>query len=525
MSEVRNEVRTEDKKVGASGITMFFKGLKNYFLQIKDAVKSVNGNEPDENGDILINSVPYAQNLESDSSQRSIGTFIARMAGGNASISDGDAWLMIIKGNNVHDGFVPESITMNVVPVERAEPITAVIDRDAFVEAVSESGTITLTYTTEWSSDPEIYGITVEGTPENGDVITVEYVKEERGTITVANPQSLISTGWNLYNHTEGYAKVLKYVNGYRIDGTYTSLQFSATIDGTKTDIVVTDGNFDIPDDGFVWVTGGNSSDTAIYATWEDWTEGYSGDFETYTASEVNLSVVMAQKFPNGLLKAGSVVDEINLNLGQAISRVEIMNYNETNLIMAKASGREFEYDEDYIYLARLSAVVSSVSINGNFMCSDHGIEFFSQTDVPVDTEVLYGNNLKNKVERNMLTISQQILTEEQKKQKQQDLGITSELSSLLVVEKIKLFDNTTIVVNGFISQEFSITPKEGYTAIGIVGVEIRNATNDGVGSSLISYNMCYLRSTTKAYVQMRNNSTNPAKLQMNVFILFVKNQ
>ena len=148
----------------------------------------------------------------------------------------------------------------------------------------------------------------------------------------------------------------------------------------------------------------------------------------------------------------------------------------------------------------------------------------FIGTSVPLTASALYGQDLKNKLRRDVLTISQQNLTDTQKAQVQQNLGITPVLSSLLVVEKRKLFDNTTIAANGYISQEFSITPKEGYTAIGIVGVEIRNATSGGVGSSLISYNMCYLRSATKAYTQMRNNSTNAAKLQMNVYVLFVKN-
>lgn len=397
--------------------------LEATYMKIADAVKSVNGIEPDEDGDITLNTVPYAQNLESESSKRVYDTFIQRTGGGEASVANAGAWLMNVKGNSEHEGFTPESLTMTVSAVGEP-PITATIDHDTFVEAVSTSGTTTLVYSSSWSADPANYGVTVTGTPVAGDTITIVYVKEVRGTITVADPRKLIATGWNLYNHTNGYAKVVKYEYGYRIDGTYTALQYSATVSGEKTDVTVVDGSFDITADGYIWVTDGSASDTAIYMTWEDWTEGHDGDFAAYTESAVDMSAVMASKFPYGLLKVGSVVDEIDLNLGQTISRVERLEYNSTNLATAKASGREYEYDENYIYLERASAVVSSVTINGSFTSNDHGIEFFTNTEVGVDAETLYGVNLKNKLEREVLTMSQQTLTSQQKAQVRSNIGV-----------------------------------------------------------------------------------------------------
>ena len=464
-----------------TGIKKVLLKLKDYFVLIKDAVKTVNEVEPDENGNIQLNTVPFAQQLESESSQRNVGSFIQRFSGGEASVSSGDAWLLSIKGNNIHEGYVPESIEMNVEAVERENPITATLDRDAFVEAVGESGTLTLVYSNDsWTTDPSVYGITVSGTPVNGDIITVVYVMEERGLITVANPHSMVATGWNLYNHSDGYAKVIKYADGYRVEGTYTSLQYSATINGAKSEIVVTDGNFDIPDDGFVWVNNGSASDTAIYATWDDWTEGYSGDFETYVESEVDLASVMESKFPYGLLKAGSVVDEIDWNLGQAISRIERMSYSEGNLAIAKASGREFEYDENYIYLARSSADISSISIDGSFAVNDHGIEFFTYTDVPVEAQILYGNNLKNKLERDVLTISKQTLTDVQKAQARENIGAQAEMvlsditsSAWTWGQSYATGDNPSgsfLALGRFRMLRFTITPKSTQTTWTTIG-------------------------------------------------------
>ena len=411
-----------------SGIAYVLEKLKSVFLQIADAVRSVNGNEPDENGDITLTVVPYAQNLQSESSQRNVDVFIDRTAGGTTSIEDGDAWLMTIKGNSVHEDYVAEELDCQAYPVDPDSPtaISVEIDRDTFVQEVSESGTITLLYANDWSTDPTVYGVTVTGTPANGDSIVITYVAEERGTITVANPHSLITTGWNLYNNDAEYARALKYSEDYsfRISGTYTALKFSTTLDGTKADIVVTDGAFDVPADGYIWVTGGNSTDTAIWMAWSDWGEGYVGDFTTYVEHEIDLTSVMSTYFPYGLCKAGSVRDEIDLNIGQAISRVEVLAYSEANRAAAAASGREYEFDEDYIYLARSAAVINSISVDGSATVDDHGLEIFTYTDVPVFAQILYGNNLKNKLERDVLQISQQTLTAEQQEQVRQNIGI-----------------------------------------------------------------------------------------------------
>ena len=421
-----SETNVNKKKFGRAGMAFILEGLKSVFLQIADAVKTVNGDEPDENGDIAITSVDYAKNLESESSHRNKGLFIIRTAGGEGSVSNAESWLVGLKGNSSHDGYVEEMLEMHVDAMERENPITATIDRDTFIEYVEQSGSFQLAYSTGWSEDPELYGITVTGTPVAGDIINITYVKEERGVITVSDPQSFIATGWNLFDYSNGYARVVKYAYGYRVAGTYTALKYSATLTGSKTDISVVDGNFDIPADGYVWVTGGDSSTTAIYATWEDWTEGYDGDFAAYSETEIDLSSIMGTYFPYGLLKVGAAVDEIDLNLGQVISRVERMAYSEANRAIAEATGREYDFDEDYIYLVRATAVVNSITLDGSFSVHDHGIEMFTQTDLEVDCEILYGNNLKNKLERDVLTVSQQTLSDSQKKQARENIDAAS---------------------------------------------------------------------------------------------------
>ena len=476
--------------------------LKNWFALKAETVFSVNGNLP-TNGDVYVREVDLATNLSSDKTQESDGEFIIRTSGGHASIEDGDAFVLKVLGNRVHNGYVAEELDLTVVPIPRPtpesitatlnnatfeayvgtagtytltyndgwnespavygvtvsgtpldgdsisiawdgetdpvmtvtaprvapDPITATIDRDTFVAYVASSGTYTFTFTTAWSDDLDNYGITVTGDPVGGDQIVVVYVKEDRGTIAQATPSALKSTGWNLYNHALGYAYVCKYSDtyGFRVGGTYSAISFSTTLSGTQETITPVDGMFTVPSDGFVHVLGGNATDTYIINAWSDWTEGYAGEFKPYEESVVDLSSVMSDYFPYGLMRVAAVRDEINLNTLTAISRIGRMAYTAENLASAKASGRAWEADTDYIYIVKAIEDVNTVVIDGSYSVNDHGNEIFYGSDVPVYLQTLYGNNLKNKLERDVLTISQQTLTSAQQAQVRQNIGAISE--------------------------------------------------------------------------------------------------
>ena len=385
---------------------------------------TVNGNTPDSTTrNLYLKEVPLATNLSSDIAQLVTGEFIQRASGGGAPISDGSSSILSIQGNAVHTGIVEEVLNMTVTPVERVDPITATIDRATFVAYVTVSTTITLTYTTAWSANPATYGITVTGTPVNGDVITVEYVKANRGTITIATPTSFNSTGWNLYDSTSGYAKVVKYSEeyGFLVGGNYTTLQFATTITGTKTTLSVINGYFSIPSDGYVFVTGSDAT-TYILATWSDWTSGYSGNFQSYTCDTIDLTTVMAN-FPYGLMAVGGTRDEININSQTLIHRVERLAYTSENLATVVASGVPYDADENYIYAALETPTTASITLDGDYTVSDHGIEFFAGTAVPLVTEILYGENLKDKLRMDVLTISAQALTASQKNQVLTNIG------------------------------------------------------------------------------------------------------
>ena len=411
---------SEAKSRTAADITMGAETVETIAEAIEDCVKSVNGEGPDETGNVQVQHALTADNLTSSQSQSSVGEWTRRTSGGSASIQDGSAWLSGIRGNRSHVGYVPEVLNMTVVTAPREEgqtPITATIERDTFIAAASGSGTYNFVYTTSWSMDPATYGITVTGTPVSGDQIVVSYTAEDRGTIIQSDPQSLVATGWNIAKPTSDYtgfthlAIALKYDStaSFKIIGTYTSVKFSATLTGDKTSISPSDGIFTIASNGYIWVAGG-STDTAIYMTWTDWILDGPTTAQAYTEDEIDLSDVMEECFPYGLLRAGDVRDEIDFNTGLAISNIERLAYSAENLATAEASGRTYEVDTNYIYLERATAVTTQIELDGEYNVSDHGLEYFTDTDMPVYAIVIYGNNLKNKLERDVVTKSSDIV-------------------------------------------------------------------------------------------------------------------
>ena len=473
-------------KTDPAAISILDSDLDTIDTELAKPPLTVNDTEPDAERNITITTVPLADNLTSSEAQANTGTYIIRSSGGESSISDGSAMLSEIQGHMVKTGYVAESIE---VTASADADFTTTVDRDTFVAYVTQSGTTVLTYTTEWSADPALYGITVIGSPVNGNTITIVYTKENRGTITTASPSSFISTGWNLYNHAAGYARVVNYSEnyGFMISGSYTSLAFAETLTGAQTTITPVNSFFVIPAaSGYIFVTGGNATNTAIWMTWSDWTEEANGGvFEAYTQSVIDLSEVMVL-FPNGLMRVGNTFDEINLNTLRAYSRIEKIEYTTSNLEDVIASGVPYDTDANYIYAVKESPDSYTIAIDGEYTVSDHGTEIFIGTTVPVKATAIYGNDLKGKLRRDVLTISQQTLTAPQKAQVKENLGFATNAEIAIVDAKtISIYTKTLTMsssVNaawkpGTIDQLCGTTGKTMYNTV-ILSAVLHNKTN-----------------------------------------------
>lgn len=334
------------------------------------------------------------------------------------------------------DWTITRTVTMAVVPI--IHTLSATINEETFLGQMSSaSGTFSFNYTTGWSPNPASYGITITGSPISGDSISVTYVTEVRGTITQSNPLAFKSSGWNLYDHSKGYARVLKYSDtyGFGISGTYTSLTFSTTTTGGST-ITVTDGRFTIPSDGYVIVTGGNDTDTQIWMTWSDWTsQANGGTWEAYAESTVDFSSLIGSGnvFPYGLCEVGSYRDEINFSSGVAIQNVGRVDWSIANLATVRTYETDYEYDENYIYYGLSAPVTTTISINNTVKAYDHGMEWFTNTTQEVYAQTLYGTNLKNKLERDVVTISQQNINPNGQKQVKENIGAIDGVNENLI--------------------------------------------------------------------------------------------
>lgn len=429
METVENEnsraIRELDGKTGET-ILLNTEGDETISQAVKARVRTVNNIAPDETGNVQIEHAITADDLTSSSSQNTSGEWARRTSGGSTPIQNGSAWLSTVRGNRTHVGYVPESLTMTVTPAPREEgqtPITATIDRDVFVGQAS-SGVYNFVYTTQWNINPETYGITVTGTPVSGDQIVVNYTEEDRGTIIQSFPKTMKATGWNLAKATSEYsgythiAIALKYDETamFKIIGSYTSLKFAATTTGEKTTITPSDGLFTIASNGYLFVAGG-SDDTAIYMTWTDWVLDGPTTAQPYVEYTIDMSVLfdgdgeeVDPVFQYGLLRVGDVRDVIDFNTGIATSNVNVMSYSPENLAQAEASGLVYEYDTNYIYIERAVPEINYFDIDGDYTVNDHGLEYFTDTDIAVYAVNVYGNSLKNKLEKDVLTKSQDLV-------------------------------------------------------------------------------------------------------------------
>ena len=92
-------------------------------------VKTVNEIGPDENGNIQVDRVPYADNLYTEDATEVDESFLIRTTGGSGSLSDGNAWAQKLEGNMSRSGYVAESIQKTVNPQPRTAPAAITASR------------------------------------------------------------------------------------------------------------------------------------------------------------------------------------------------------------------------------------------------------------------------------------------------------------------------------------------------------------------------------------------------------------
>lgn len=305
------------------------------------------------------------------------------------------------------------------------------------------------------------YGIAITGTPLNGDEIVVTYIEgtpnstitanytaPSQGIIKVAKPTSFVSTGYNQFNKdsTDFYLTDASIENGEIISSTGTYVCFCKAIPGAPWGYIahsiggyIIDGGwcetlpqvgvtlnqiqeeqdlnttelYSITFDsvGYFVVAVSNKDDLCIHTRWDSEEDEVD---EEYTPPSV--ITLPTQDTEGNILPLGSygmpavynTADRLNLETSTYIQRIGRYENTTENMNTVIAMGVPYDWDINYIYYVLSMPVTYSVDINSLYVVNDFGTEEFTGTIVAVGAETIYGENLRNKLKTDVLTISEQ---------------------------------------------------------------------------------------------------------------------
>lgn len=337
------------------------------------------------------------------------------------------------------------------------------------------------------------YSLSVTGEPVNGDAITcnytaalstgsitVNYVKEVRGTLSVAKPTAFVATtSMNQYDAGAGTYSISGYIADATIDasgeiiasvgskvayvaavgGIYsgyvaysenqyiTRIGHTPVVEGSVPNIgdtvLLTDTTQDselsvalFDENSYVCVAVTDDSDLTIHPRWS------SGQDQDHTYDVCGYSVITiptvdedGTSLPTatyGIPALNGVYDEITFgSVKHYIKRIERLSYSEANLAIVQGYGTYYDYDENYIYYLLKDSDITTYtldsSVSGDYTVNDYGTEYIvglNVTEAPLTLNISYGSNLKDKLRTDVVTISAQDLTAAQQEQVRTNIGI-----------------------------------------------------------------------------------------------------
>lgn len=357
--------------------------------------------------------------------------FIFRTTAGNLSVETGSADLLAIKGHTIQEGHRDEVKNESHQFADAGATVT--VDWTKLINFIHNfstyhgAATFWMTWRdagdgmTNWGLQSSIrvsggnntatlrstWGIDFQGTETLGDTITIEVSEFAIGTLTTATPTSFVATGYNQYDATAGYARVIG-GNQYRIAGTYTSIGIADEPGGTTTTLEVTDGKFTPEADGYVYVSGA-SGDILIALVWSGTRD--SDPYEAFSKTTITIPTIdkESNSLPTatyGMPSVGDVADELNFADRLYIQRIGHYAYSAENLETVEALGVDYWYDEEDIFYVLETPIEYKLadSVRGEYTANDFGTEEFVGTSVSVGAMLTYGNNLVDKL-RNLLDI------------------------------------------------------------------------------------------------------------------------
>lgn len=299
------------------------------------------------------------------------------------------------------------------------------------------------------------YGIAIVGSPTLNNVITiiyeaatpnstvtVQYIKGERGTINIATPTSLISTGFNQYDKTSmviSNATITDNViatesdsyicwcpakggvpNGYVAYSAYGAIEDIGWCSALPTIgmEVVTDSQtvlssnlaaITFANDGYVVVAADISSELCIHPRWSGDADNIAGQYHEPSIIALptvgTLNGLPGNTLPlaeYGMPSIGLVSDKLDLEKQIYIQNIGREDFTEINLAAIQALNVDYDYDDTNIFYVLPNPIIYKIESDMAYFVDDHGTEEFSGTDVPVNAEILYGESLRDKLRFNV---------------------------------------------------------------------------------------------------------------------------
>ena len=352
---------------------------------------------------------------------------------------------------------------------------TVTVDIDMFKFEVSGDGTYTFTFNgSNWLLNSSVvnlstYGIVVTGSYSSGATFDVVFTQEVIvGTVVGTLPRKFCSTGLNQFdketmfianatidsNNTiipsNGdyviYARVP--INAYKSrDTDFTIYSEDKSIlragilnkvpemgDVIRISDDLVDYNTELsyirftseaesfPDNTYyVVVAVSNKDNICIHPTWSGYMDKV---YQEYLLNEIIIPTGSIESY--GLIDVAGTKDYIDSEIEMYVKQTARIAYNKQNLYNVKEANKNYIYDANWIYynLSALQIIQTPISFKGDYQANDFGCEYFTGTEIPAWVKIDYQANLVDKLRTDVLTVSEQNLSQAQKQQVWANLGL-----------------------------------------------------------------------------------------------------
>ena len=342
-------------------------GLSYFFEKIKDIfTRSVNGAKPDNNGDIQITNVTVADNLIGSDNQFSADQFAYRNSGGNTTITSNKGQLVYL------DGAVQIS-SGNIATIAKPSKI------------------VSTGFNSFNAADGNMY--ISDATISNGTIIssTGNYVGFCRAVGKIPNGYVAYSSGGGITGI--GWSSALP--------------SLGASVSTASASVTASLASISFESNGYIAVaiSSNNLTELCIHPKLDG-----SADtvFKAYTsASEIALPTadINGTALPTyGMPAVDGVRDRFDFKNNTYIKKIERIEKSSPQAIIY-ASGPHID-DGTYIYYIRETPIVYDVNLSSKYVVNNFGTEEIVGNGIPMKTQILYGENLQEKLESGVLTTS-----------------------------------------------------------------------------------------------------------------------